>query len=276
MNRFSTRRRLGWQTMATVSAVLGSFLLAAACSSDPDHAGGPSDSGSLPDAAAPDVMTASDASRDTGAPTEGGSVPSGHVVISQIYGGGGSADAIFTHDFVELFNARSEAVSLRGWSLQYASASGTGNFGATDTQMDELPDVSIEPGQYYLVQLAQGTAGTTPLPSPDFVDPTPINMSATAGKIALVKSAVSLGCNGSSAPCSDDAKAQLVDLVGYGAANFFEGGGPAVATTNATADFRLAGGCIDTDDNASDFSASAPAPRNTQSSRNDCTHVDAG
>src|SRR5689334_13688780 len=238
MNRFDRGRRIGWQTMATVSAVLGSSLLAAACSSDPDHAGGPPDSASMPDGAAPDVTTAADARRETGAPPEGGSAPSGHVVISQIYGGGGSADARFTHDFVELFNAGSEAVSLRGWSLQYASASGTGHFGATDTQLDELPDVSLEPGQYYLVQLAQGTAGTTPLPTPDFVDATPINMSATAGKVALVKSAVSLGCNGSSAPCSDEAKTQLVDLIGYGVANFFEGGGPAVATTNAAADFR--------------------------------------
>ncbi len=33
-----------------------------------------------------------------------------------------------THDFIELFNRGTPPVSLSGWSLQYASAIGTGNF----------------------------------------------------------------------------------------------------------------------------------------------------
>ena len=55
------------------------------------------------------------------------------VVISQVYGGGGNTGATYTHDFIKLFNRGTSPVSLAGWSLQYASATGTGNFGATAT-----------------------------------------------------------------------------------------------------------------------------------------------
>ena len=43
------------------------------------------------------------------------------VVISQVYGGGGNAGATLTHDFVELFNRGTTAVSLADWSIQYTS-----------------------------------------------------------------------------------------------------------------------------------------------------------
>ena len=258
------------RTMVTASAMVGGALVAA-CSSDQDQGIGKADG-----AVESDVRASDGAREETGASPESGGLPGGHVVVSQIYGGGGGGDATFTHDFVELFNARGEVVSLHGWSLQYASASGTGNFGATETQLAELPDVSLGPGQYYLVQLAQGTAGTTALPAPDFVDPTPINMSATGGKIALVKSALPIGCNGGSAPCAARQLEAVIDLVGYGPSNFFEGSGPAAATSNATAAFRAQDGCADTDDNAADFAAGTPAPRNSQSPLHDCTLVDAG
>src|SRR5215207_8037316 len=48
-----------------------------------------------------------------------------HIVISQIYGGGGNAGATYTHDFIELFNRGASPVSLNGWSVQYAAAAGT-------------------------------------------------------------------------------------------------------------------------------------------------------
>ena len=40
------------------------------------------------------------------------------VVISQVYGGGGNAGALFRHDFVELFNRGTSVVNLDGWSVQ--------------------------------------------------------------------------------------------------------------------------------------------------------------
>jgi hypothetical protein len=191
------------------------------------------------------------------------------IVISQVYGGGGNAGATLTHDFIELSNRGSSSVSLAGWSIQYASATGAGNLGATGTQLTELPNVSLAPGQYLLVQEAQGSGGTTALPASDVVDPTPIAMSASAGKVAVVNMAASLGCNGGSTPCSPAQLAQIVDLVGYGNANFFEGTA-AQALDNTTAGLRAAAGCTDTDDNGADFSTGAPNPRNTAAPLNPC------
>jgi uncharacterized protein len=192
------------------------------------------------------------------------------LVISQVYGGGGNTGAPYTHDFVELFNRGTAPVSLAGMSVQYASASGTGNFGATSTQLTELPAVTLEAGQYYLVQQAAGAGNGVPLPTPDLVDQTPIAMAAGAGKVTLATGATSLGCNGGSAPCSPTQLARIVDLVGYGNANFFEGSAPAPTLSNTTAALRAGGGCTDTDQNGADFSSSAPAPRNTASPFNAC------
>ena len=81
------------------------------------------------------------------------------VVISQIYGGGGNSGATYTHDFIELFNPNTEPVSLAGWSVQYASATGT------VWQRTELTG-TIPAGGYYLVQQAQGSGGQHPCPRP--------------------------------------------------------------------------------------------------------------
>ena len=194
------------------------------------------------------------------------------IVISQVYGGGGNSGATYTHDFIELFNRGTSPVSLAGWSVQYASATGTGNFGANSGQLTELPNVNLAPGQYLLIQEASTAAVGLPLPTPDVIDATPIAMSGTAGKVALVNTTASLGCNGGSAACSLAQLAQIIDLIGYGNANFFEG---AVAPTlsNTTSAARAGNGCTETDNNASDFTAGAPAPRNTASPLNPCAVV---
>jgi uncharacterized protein len=187
------------------------------------------------------------------------------IVVSQVYGGGGNAGATYTHDFVELFNRGSTSASLSGWSVQYASAAGTGLFSANVTP---LPASTLAPGQYALIQQAQGAGGTTPLPTPDASGT--IAMGAAAGKVALVSSTAGLACNGGSTACSASQLAQIVDLVGYGNANFFEGGAAAPTLTNTTAAIRSLGGCAETDSNSADFSAGAPTPRNTSSPLTTC------
>jgi hypothetical protein len=99
-----------------------------------------------------------------------------NVVISQVYGGGGNTGATHTHDFIELFNRGTTSTSLAGWSLQYASATGTGNLGANSSQLTELPAVSLAPGRYLLVQEAAGAGNGVALPTPDVTDTTPIAM----------------------------------------------------------------------------------------------------
>jgi uncharacterized protein len=191
-------------------------------------------------------------------------VGSPSVVISQVYGGGGNSGAPYTHDYVELFNRGSTAVSLDGWSVQYASATGTGSFG-----QNAIAALSgtLEPGQYYLVRLAGGANGVA-LPQPDATGT--VNMAAASGKVVLASTTAGIACNGGSTPCSAAHLALIVDLVGYGTANFYEGAAAAPALSNTTAGFRETGGCQDTDDNAADFSAGAPAPRNSASPPSPC------
>ena len=180
------------------------------------------------------------------------------VVISQVYGGGGNSGATFTHDFVELFNAGDSAADVSGWSVQYTSAAGSGNWQVTPLGTD----VTIPAGGYLLVQQAQGAGGTTPLPTPDATGTSP--MSATNGKVALASTTTPLA--GTGCPIADT----TIDLVGFGSANCFEGAGAAPTLSNTTAAFRADAGCTDTDDNAADFTADAPAPRNSSTTPAPC------
>ncbi len=185
------------------------------------------------------------------------------VVISQVYGGGGNSGATYKNDFIELLNTGTEPVSLNGWSVQYASATGTGLFGSATPLSGTL-----QPGAYYLVQEAAGSGGTVSLPTPDATGS--VSMSGTAGKVVLVQTTAGLGCNGGSTPCTAEQLALIVDLVGYGGANFYEGTGPTPVLTNATAALRKGAGCEDTNDNAADFETGSPAPRNTASPTHAC------
>jgi len=192
------------------------------------------------------------------------------IVISQVYGGGGNSGATYQNDYVELFNRGTVTVSIAGWSIQYTSATGTGTFGNATNQITPLSG-SMSPGQYLLVQEASNAAVGAALPPPDVTDSTPINMSGTGGKVALVNTTTPLGCNGSAAsPCSAAALATIVDLVGYDGANFFEGA-PAPTLSNTTAAIRKNEGCTETDSNAADFEALTPSPRNTASPFHFCT-----
>lgn len=176
-----------------------------------------------------------------------------NLVISQVYGGGGNIGATFTNDFIEVFNPTNAAIDVTGWSVQYASNTGT------TWQVTALSGV-IQPGKYYLVQQAAGSGGTTPLPTPDATGG--INMSATNGKVALVSSTTALS---GSCPL-----ASTVDLVGYGNANCFEGAGAAPTLSNVNSAQRLNNGCTDNNSNNTDFVAAAAAPRNSASPANPC------
>ena len=191
------------------------------------------------------------------------------VVISQVYGGGGNSGAQFTNDFIELFNRGGASIDLSGWSVQYTSATGPGNFGSAANLITPLTG-TIAPGQYVLIQEAAGTTPVAAIPAPDVTDATPINMGAAAGKVVLVNTTSPLGCNGGATPCSAAAVATIVDLIGYDGANFFEGAA-APTLSNATAAFRKNAGCTESDNNSTDFEALAPAPRNTTSPLHFCT-----
>ncbi|NLD85162.1 MAG: lamin tail domain-containing protein [Actinomycetales bacterium] len=184
------------------------------------------------------------------------------VVISQVFGGGGNSGAPYRNDFVELFNRGSTAASLDGWSIQYASATGNGTF--ANNPVTALSGI-LQPGQYYLVQMASGGGNGTSLPTPDAVGT--VSMSATGAKVILVNTTSGLDCNGGSVPCTPDQLDKIVDLIGWGGANFFEGTvGPTTGSTTAV--LRGVDGHRETDDNGADFSVEEPNPRNTAHARN--------
>jgi predicted extracellular nuclease len=177
------------------------------------------------------------------------------VVISQVYGGGGNTGALFHNDFVELFNGGTNTVDLAGSSVQYASAAGT-------TWQSAPLSGLLSPGHYFLLQLASGGVNGVPLPAPDATGS--LNLSASGGKVALVATVSPL-----SGACPSFA--EMLDLVGFGnSASCYEGTGPAPGAGNTLAIVRASGGCIDTDNNASDFFTSAPVPRNHNSPTNGC------
>ena len=78
-------------------------------------------------------------------------------------------------------------------------------------------------------------------------------MSATSGKAALVNNSTAL---------SGTCPTGMVDLVGFGTANCFEGTATA-SLSNTTAALRNGGGATDTDNNSADFTIGAPNPRNS-------------
>ena len=169
------------------------------------------------------------------------------VMISQIYGAGGNTGAILKQDYVELYNRSASPVSLAGWSVQYASASGT-------TWAVAPLSGSIAPGKHYLLGLATGSSGIA-IPTPD-ASATGIAMSATTGKVALMNSTTSL------TGTSPAGNAALQDFVGFGTANAYESAvAPAPSTT--TAIFRAGDGADDTGNNAADFTGATPNPRNS-------------
>ena len=177
------------------------------------------------------------------------------VVISQVYGGGGNTGAPFTNDFIELFNRGTVAQDLTGWSVQYASNSGS------TWAVTNLTSVVLQPGQYYLIQQAAGGTPSGSLPTPDATGT--LNMSGTNGKVILANvTTLQSGTNPTGS--------QIVDKVGFGTANGNETASMS-ALSNTTSGIRLVSGCTDTDNNSLDFVTGAPTPRNTLSTLNVCS-----
>ncbi len=176
------------------------------------------------------------------------------VVISEVYGGGGNSGATYTNDFIELFNLGATSVDLTGWSVQYASSTGS-TWAKTDLSG------TISAGGYFLVQEARGTGGTTPLPTPDATGN--LAMAGSSGKVALVDDDALLIGVGSPTDTN------VIDFVGYGSANVFEGIGPTAGLSNTTSASRTPL-CFDGDDNKTEFLVGSPTPSNNSTAPNVC------
>jgi hypothetical protein len=184
----------------------------------------------------------------------------GSLVVGEVFAAGGNTGAAYANDYVELFNRGASPVAVDGWTLQYASASGT------SWQPTALSG-TIPAGGRYLVQLASGGANGAALPTADATGAS--NLAVSGGKVALVDDATALSCGASAGSCS--AAASVEDLVGYGSAADYEGTGAAPAPSASTALARAGGGCTDTDDNAADFATATPDPQNSSAAATACS-----
>jgi DNA/RNA endonuclease G (NUC1) len=161
-----------------------------------------------------------------------------NIVISQFQAGGGVAD----DEFVELHNIGSTAVDLNGYRLVYRSSSGTNDVGPfavwTTTTI-------IQPGQFYLIASTGYDGGVTP----DMTYNPAVclcSMSATAGGLAIRNGGQNTGT--------------IIDAVGWGnATNIFFEGTRTAAPALHNSQSRQLNGCQDTDNNATDFTTTAPA-----------------
>ncbi len=177
------------------------------------------------------------------------------VRIEQVYASGGAVGALYTRDFVQLYNAGA-AQDLSGWSLQHAAAAGSAWTKAN------LPAVALGPGERLLVRLA-GEASvpvgqTTALPPHDADHSA--QLAPSGGKLALCSNNITLS---GSQPVS----AAIADFVGWGDANWREpftlgssaDNAPPLSATLAL--LRRNCGERDGQRNAEDFQLSLPRPR---------------
>ena len=162
-----------------------------------------------------------------------------HLLISQVLGGVKGNNNL---EFIELYNPTDEPIDLQGFSLWYR---------LTDKQdpvrIFRWTQSALIPAHgYFLLARAEQDVGTRPDASFDQA----INLSK--GGLAL-----------------QDSQGNPIDALGWGekAPASFTEGQPAPALKNGQALVRLPGGDAghgqDTDDNASDFILTDPAPRNT-------------
>jgi uncharacterized protein len=174
------------------------------------------------------------------------------VVISQIYGGGGNSGATYSNDFIELYNTGTTAVTMTNWQVAYASAAGTSWTNRT------VFTGTIPSHGYFLISEQGGSTGVA-LPTADVVG-TQINLSSSAGKVALLNDNVAIGAV--TCPTTSD----VVDLVSYGTtATVCKTSNAPNETNSATSVVRMAGN-PNTGNNGADFTTvTPPNPRNSSS-----------
>lgn len=182
------------------------------------------------------------------------------IVINEIYTGGGVLGAAITNDFIELKNIGTATASLSGATLQYGPANG--NF----TQYYNIPSISLSPGQTYLIQQGgENLGGLINLVNPNLIvnvvlgfnGSTNVNVGAglalTSGKVALASNATLV---------TGPTASNVLDFVGYGLADQYEGSAAAPSPTILNSISRTSG---DTNSNFVDFTSTLPTPQSSAS-----------
>lgn len=146
------------------------------------------------------------------------------LVISEVFGGNGASNtSLYNQDYVEIHNISGSAISLTGKSVQYRSATGSGVPSGVVALSGSVPA-----GGYYLVGLAStAPAVTNPAPTlpvtPD-VSSGGVNLSSASGTVILANKVTALSAT--ELPVGNvvtNGATNVIDLMGYGASNTYEG-----------------------------------------------------
>jgi hypothetical protein len=178
------------------------------------------------------------------------------IVINEIYTGGGILGATLTNDFIELKNIGSSPASLNGATIQYGPVSGA------FTQYHTLPNVTIPAGQTYLIQEGSDGGGIINLINPNLVVNVVLNFNGSAPVVgagiglALTSGKVALASNASQV--TGPTASNVLDFVGYGLANQYEGIGAAPSPSILNSITRVSG---DSNSNNVDFTVTLPTPQ---------------
>ena len=175
------------------------------------------------------------------------STDASRVVISEVYGGGGSTSSSWSRDYVELYNPTDQPMDLAGTSVQYRSSSSTANPSGTTALSGTIPARS-----HFMVGEAKGAVGAA-VPEADVEGG--IAMSGTSGTVFLAAQPTTLTSPPTGSVTGD---AAILDVVGYGATNTFETA--AAKATSATTTLSRSDAGTDTDSNAADLTLGAGSP----------------
>ncbi|WDF45560.1 lamin tail domain-containing protein [Chryseobacterium sp. KACC 21268] len=180
------------------------------------------------------------------------------IVINEIYTGGGIFGALFANDFIELKNVGSSVATLNGATIQYGPLSGQ------FTQYHNLPNITLYPGQTYLIQQASDGEGGINLLNPNLIVGVVLNLDGSGPvvgiglQIGLTSGKVALATNNTRV--TGPTASNVIDFVGYGIVDQYEGSGAAPSPTVFNSISRVTG---DTNDNRIDFTVSDPSPQAT-------------
>ncbi|NTV40760.1 MAG: PKD domain-containing protein [Candidatus Moranbacteria bacterium] len=159
------------------------------------------------------------------------------LMIYEVYGDGGNVGAIYNSDYVVLYNSTEREIPLEGWLLQYASSDGI----FTSEEATPLSNV-LSANSYYLIR--QGSIGSrgADLPNVDKKGSLKANLAAEKGKIALVHS---------QAVVNSENIELFDDFISYNNKN------------KTKSIYRKNSKCLDTNNDALDFEAHIPTPKNS-------------